>query len=157
MRYSNSRQSSHVTCQNQQSTNMIMSLSAFSIVYIHVYSLYKLHLQRPGCSLLLGLCGQRPCWTGRPFQRPPVDSSSRECVNRYDEASLDSVEDLPSQANQEPAKSILLYKSIATNCIITRTHWLSICDHSIHSDHIMVFELSHDGCLLEELDPVLLP
>ena len=37
------------------------------------------HHQTPGHSLLLGLCGQRPCWTGRPFQRPPVDSSSGGC------------------------------------------------------------------------------
>ena len=41
--------------------------------------LCKSRLQRPGCSLLLGLCEQRPCWTGRPFQRPLVDSSSGGC------------------------------------------------------------------------------
>ena len=37
-----------------------------------------------------------------------------------------------------------------------QTYWFSQCDHSTHLHHIGVFELSHDGCLLEELDPVLL-
>ena len=43
------------------------------------YLLCISRLQRPGCSLLLGLCGQRPCRTSRPFQRPLVDSSSGGC------------------------------------------------------------------------------
>ena len=34
------------------------------------------------------------------------------------------------------------------------THWLFLCGHSIQLDHIGMEELTHDGCLLEELDSV---
>ena len=52
----------------------------------------------------------------------------------------------PQQASTNGYSMSNNYKSINNS-----THWFFIADHSIKDDNVWMFELSHDGCLLEEL------
>ena len=76
-------QQCRVTLWQWQHTSCLWNLIACPLTTLletpHTYlPCTSLH-QRAGHFLPLGLCGRRPCWTGRPFQRPLVDSSSGGC------------------------------------------------------------------------------
>ena len=45
--------------------------------------------------------------------------------------------------------------SISLLCVYMYTYWFFVTDHPIEGDDVWVFELGHDGCLLEELHFVL--
>jgi len=67
--------------------------------------------------------------------------------------------DLPCASVHRQSSSWQWGKNYDTICLHlgkfnTKSHWVWRGDDSKYPDHIGVFELSHDGCLLQELHPL---